>query len=196
MSTKEHILSRYRKNINVGEQYDMPNLDALQGVTYTDSVAQFISMSNTVGAKVAELEKDADINGLIKRLYPEAKVFASNMAEITIATLNPDTVGTAQELNGTDVGIVRGELGVAENGCVWIPQTMKERAVCFISEYLVIVLSRRAIVSNMHQAYARINMTDYGYGTFISGPSKTADIAQALVMGAQAARGVTVILTD
>jgi len=196
MSTKEHILSRYRKNINVGEQYDMPNLDALQGVTYTDPVAQFISMSNTVGAKVAELEKDADINGLIKRLYPEVKVFASNMAEITIATLNPDTVGTAQELNGTDVGIVRGELGVAENGCVWIPQTMKERAVCFISEYLVIVLSRRAIVSNMHQAYARINMTDYGYGTFISGPSKTADIAQALVMGAQAARGVTVILTD
>lgn len=196
MSTKEHILSRYRKNINVGEQYDMPNLDALQGVTYTDPVAQFISMSNTVGAKVAELDKDADINGLIKRLYPEAKVFASNMAEITIATLNPDTVGTAQELNGTDVGIVRGELGVAENGCVWIPQTMKERAVCFISEYLVIVLSRRAIVSNMHQAYARINMTDYGYGTFISGPSKTADIAQALVMGAQAARGVTVILTD
>lgn len=196
MSTKEHILSRYRKNINVGEQYDMPNLDALQGVTYTDPVAQFISISNTVGAKVAELEKDADINGLIKRLYPEAKIFASNMAEITIATLNPDTVGTAQELNGTDVGIVRGELGVAENGCVWIPQTMKERAVCFISEYLVIVLSRRAIVSNMHQAYARINMTDYGYGTFISGPSKTADIAQALVMGAQAARGVTVILTD
>lgn len=196
MSTKEHILSRYRKNINVGEQYDMPNLDALEGVTYTDPVAQFISMSNTVGAKIAELEKDADINGLIKRLYPEAKVFASNMAEITIATLNPDTVGTAQELNGTDVGIVRGELGVAENGCVWIPQTMKERAVCFISEYLVIVLRRRAIVSNMHQAYARINMTDYGYGTFISGPSKTADIAQALVMGAQAARGVTVILTD
>lgn len=196
MSTKEHILSRYRKNINVGEQYDMPNLDALEGVTYTDPVAQFISMSNTVGAKVAELEKDADINGLIKRLYPEVKVFASNMAEITIATLNPDTVGTAQELNGTDVGIVRGELGVAENGCVWIPQTMKERAVCFISEYLVIVLSRRDIVSNMHQAYARINMTDYGYGTFISGPSKTADIAQALVMGAQAARGVTVILTD
>ncbi|MDD6802680.1 MAG: LUD domain-containing protein, partial [Prevotellaceae bacterium] len=39
-----------------------------------------------------------------------------------------------------------------------------------------------------------IEMNDYGYGTFISGPSKTADIAQALVMGAQAARGVTVIL--
>ena len=73
---------------------------------------------------------------------------------------------------------------------------MKEKAVCFISEYLVILLSRKSIVSNMHQAYERIQFTGYGYGSFISGPSKTADIAQALVMGAQAARGVTVILTD
>ena len=111
------------------------------------------------------------------------------------ADRNPDTVAEAQDLNGTDVGIVRGQLGVAENGCVWIPQTMKEKAVCFISEYLVILLDRKRIVNNMHEAYARITMDpEYNFGTFISGPSKTADIEQALVMGAQAARGCTVIL--
>ena len=32
------------------------------------------------------------------------------------------------------------------------------------------------------------------YGCFMSGPSKTADIEQALVMGAQAAKGVCVVL--
>ena len=94
-----------------------------------------------------------------------------------------------------DVGIVRGEVGVAENGCVWIPQTMKEKAVLFISEYLVIFLEKEKIVNNMHEAYARIEMDPkYNFGIFISGPSKTADIEQALVMGAQAARGVTVVL--
>jgi L-lactate dehydrogenase complex protein LldG len=58
----------------------------------------------------------------------------------------------------------------------------------------------------MHEAYARLSaetnsqepmaksFNDYGYGTFISGPSKTADIAQVLVMGAQAARSATVLL--
>lgn len=37
----------------------------------------------------------------------------------------------------------------------------------------------------MHEAYKRIEFdkTYDGYGTFISGPSKTADIAQVLVMG-------------
>lgn len=196
MSTKEQILARYRRNNNAKGQYDMPDLDALHGVTYADPVGQFVNTSNAVGARVAVLETGADVNTLVRKLYPEAKVFATNLPEITIAQRNPDTVAEAQDLNGTDVGIVRGEIGVAENGCIWIPQTMKERAVCFISEYLIIVLSRKNIVSNMHEAYARINFTDYGYGSFISGPSKTADIAQALVMGAQAARGVTVILTD
>ena len=98
-------------------------------------------------------------------------------------------------VGGTDVGILRGELGVAENACVWVPQTMKEKAVMFISEELVLLLDRNKLVHNMHEAYTKIAMNDYGYGCFISGPSKTADIEQALVMGAQAARGVTVVLT-
>ena len=142
-----------------------------------------------------ELGEGEDLNDAVRRAYPDARVFASHLPEITIAGKNPDTVAAAADLNGTDVGIVRGALGVAENGCVWVPQTMKEKAVCFISEYLVIVLKKTAIVDNMHEAYARIDMDPrYNFGTFISGPSKTADIEQSLVMGAQAARGVTVIL--
>ena len=60
----------------------------------------------------------------------------------------------------------------------------------------VILLPKSQIVNNMHEAYRRIKFNDYGYGTFISGPSKTADIAQVLVMGAQAARSATVLLID
>ena len=92
------------------------------------------------------------------------------------------------------MGVVKGVFGVAENACVWIPQTMVEKAVCFISENLVILLDKKQIVNNMHEAYKRIEFNDYGYGSFISGPSKTADIAQVLVMGAQAARSATVLL--
>ncbi len=192
MSKKEDILSKYRKNVK--QKFDMPRLDDIKGIKYPDTLKQFISMTETVGGKVRELKPNEDINEVIRDLYPDAKEIASNLPEITIATRNPDTIGSPQALNGTDVGVVKGVFGVAENACVWIPQTMVEKAVCFISENLVILLDKKEVVDNMHEAYKRISFNDYGYGSFISGPSKTADIAQVLVMGAQAARSATVIL--
>ena len=194
MSSKEDILKKYRANIR--EQFDMPDLSDIKAITYPNPLMQFMNMTKSVGGNAIEVEKDCDINALIRELYPDAKEIASNLPEITIATRNPDEVGRARDLNGTDVGVIRGVFGVAENACVWIPQTMKEKAVCFISEHLVILLKKLEIVNNMHEAYRRIQFNDYGYGTFISGPSKTADIAQVLVMGAQAARSATILLLD
>ena len=194
MSSKEDILKKYRANVRV--KFDMPDLSDIKAITYPDPLLQFMNMTKNVGRNAIEVEKGRDINELIRELYPDAKEIASNLPEITIATRNPDEVGRAHDLNGTDVGIIRGMFGVAENACVWIPQQMKEKAVCFISENLVILLDKKQIVNNMHEAYRRIEFNDYGYGTFISGPSKTADIAQVLVMGAQAARSATVLLID
>ena len=194
MSSKEEILSKYRKNIQ--QKYDMPSLDDIKAITYSDPLVQYISMTESVGGHVIEVKEGQNVNDIIKELFPDAKEIASNLPEITIATRNPDEVGRARDLNGTDVGVIRGKFGVAENACVWIPQTMKEKAVCFISENLIILLPKSQIVNNMHEAYKRIEFDkEYdGYGTFISGPSKTADIAQVLVMGAQAARSATILL--
>ena len=194
---KEELIAKIKNNTKA--RYEMPDLKLIEPTEVEQLQEVFVKTSETVGAQVVvtSTEEPTDLAALVRILYPEAKEIASNLPEMQeIATRNPDTVDDASDLNGTDVAVARGQLGVAENGCIWVPQTMKERAVCFISEYLVILLSRQAIVSNMHQAYQNIRMTDYGYGCFISGPSKTADIAQALVMGAQAARGVTVVITD
>ena len=194
MSNKEDILKRYKANVR--EKYDMPDLSDINAITYPDPLVQFIKMTESVGGHVIEVKEGQNINALVREMYPDAKEIASNLPEITIATRNPDTVGQASNLNGTDVGIIRGQFGVAENACIWIPQQMKEKAVCFISENLVILLPKSQIVNNMHEAYKRIRFDETydGYGTFISGPSETADIAQVLVMGAQAARSATILL--
>lgn len=191
MSSREKILNRLRNNVR--ETYDMPDL-GFKKLTFDDPVAQFIeTASTTAGAKVIEMKEGDDINDLIRQAYPDAKVISSNVEGVN-ADRNPDTVVNAQELDGTDVGVIKGEVACAENGCVWVPQTMKEKAICFISEYLVLIVDRKNIVSNMHEAYQRIEMPEYGFGSFISGPSKTADIEQALVYGAQAARGMTIVI--
>lgn len=197
MSAREEILERLRKNTR--ETYDFPDLSGLNPITFPDPVAEFIKKTTTTaGTKLIEMEESDNLNELIRKAYPEAKVLASNLPGIE-ADLNPDTVEHVEDLMKVDVGIIEGRIGVAENACIWIPQQMKEKAVCFASEYLVIILRRDDIVNNMHEAYARLATSaeyfqQYKFGTFISGPSKTADIESALVYGAQAARGVTVVL--
>ena len=187
---KEDLLAKLRTNTQ--ETFDMPDI-SVRGIEYPDPYKKFVEATREVGAQVVEVRKTDDLNAVIRNIYPNAKVYASNLPFITLAQHNPDIVAAA-DLDDTDVGIVQGQIGVAENACVWVPQTMKEKAVCFIVEYLIILLDKQNIVNNMHEAYERISWNDYGFGTFISGPSKTADIEQALVYGAQAAKGVTVII--
>jgi len=199
MSAREKILERLRQNTR--EVYDMPDLSGLKPITFSDPVEEFkTKTTTTAGAQLVEMKAGDDLNAIVRQAYPDAKVIASNLPGVE-AQLNPDTVGEAQELERVDVGVIAGTIGVAENACIWIPQTMKEKAVCFASDRLVIVVHRSDIVNNMHEAYDRIAASQeyfvqYKFGTFISGPSKTADIESALVYGAQAARGVTVVLAD
>ncbi|MGZ3755769.1 MAG: LutC/YkgG family protein, partial [Mucilaginibacter sp.] len=96
-----------------------------------------------------------------------------------------------------ELGIIRAHLGVAENGAVWIKEDLvNHRVLPFICQHLAIVLNRQSIVPTMHEAYEKIGAEDYGYGTFIAGPSKTADIEQSLVLGAHGSRTMTVFLMD
>ena len=125
---KEELFNKLRRNTK--QHFDMPE-KMMECIKYQDVVQQFIEMSHTVGCEVIEAKADDDINELIQKAYPDAKVLASNVEGIK-ADLNPDTVAKAQDLNGTDVGIIQGDIAVAENGCVWVPQTMKERVVCLI----------------------------------------------------------------
>lgn len=197
MSSKDLILGTLRKNVR--ETYDMPDL-GFKKLTFDDPVAEFIKqVTTTAGAKLVEIKPGDDINAKIREAYPDAKVIASNLPGID-AQKNPDEVAVAQDLDGTDLGVIEGGVACAENACVWVPMNMKQKAICFISEFLIIFVSKKNIVSNMHDAYKALEQmgetSKYGFGTFISGPSKTADIEQSLVYGAQAACGVTIFLTE
>ena len=191
MNSKEIILNNIKRNTTT--QYDMPEF-ILNGIQYTDKTAQFSAVLKSVGGSAYLLKEGENVDEVIKTLYPKAKVIASNCTDVSCATLNPDETDDAHKLVGIDLAVVNGELGVAENACVWIPQNVVHKALYFIAEEMVILLDKEKLVNNMHEAYEQIRFSDRGFGLFISGPSKTADIEQALVIGAQSVKGLTVIL--
>ena len=203
MSSREDILQNIRRNTRI--RYEKPDYLPLEkeATTYSDKLSRFQEVMTQVGGRAVVLQDGEDLNAVIRKLYPDAVRVAACMSEVTCgtevqplscATFHPDDVEESADLDGTDLAIVQGRVGVCENGAVWICQDVEQRAVYFISEALVILLDRKKLVNNMHEAYKQIDTGDYGYGVFISGPSKTADIEQALVMGAHGARDVTVIL--
>lgn len=193
MSSKEEILAKIRRNTQ--PRYDKPTIANIKRLSYQDKIEQFCEISRSVGGTAVILGEGEDVNTIIRRTYPDAMRIASVLPEISCATFNPDNLDDPRELDGTEVAVVSGEIGVAENGAVWIPQKVKNKAIYFISEKLVILLDRNKIVDTMYDAYRELDGQEYKFGTFISGPSKTADIEQALVMGAHGARDVLVILT-
>ncbi|WP_425638043.1 LutC/YkgG family protein [Algoriphagus yeomjeoni] len=94
-----------------------------------------------------------------------------------------------------DLAIIEGQFASAENAAIWLDESnLALRALPFITAHLVIVIRKENILGNMHQAYDRIGLAKSGFGIFIAGPSKTADIEQSLVVGAHGAMSLRVVI--
>ena len=199
MSSRDEILNSIRSNTI--ERFELPDLGKLEAEaqTFPDKIGKFAEMLEKAGGKCVVLDPNQTIGQVVAEQFPEAKRVALTIPDLSGKESLPGLVFNSDEvdghsLDGTDVAIVEGSFGVSENACVWVPQKVKNRPVYFLSEALVIVIDRTALVNNMHEAYKRIANDDFDYGVFLSGPSKTADIEQALVFGAHGAHYVTVVL--
>lgn len=120
-----------------------------------------------------------------------------SLSEKVAGNFNIDMAEDPHDLEHVELAILEGEWGVAENGAIWLPEEkLHHRALPFIAQHLIILLKKDRLLGNMHEVYGRINVEGPGYGVFIAGPSKTADIEQSLVIGAHGPRSLTVFLHD
>ncbi len=165
---------------------------------FADPVATFLETVKAVAGtpvRVPDLAAaDAAVRGL--GIWRRARLTVSLVPGVGRSSVDLDAVAAPQDLRDLEVAVVGGALGVAENGAVWIPGSRlgRHRAVFVIAEHLVLVVKAEDVVHTMHEAYHRIRFERPGWGSFVSGPSKTADIEQSLVIGAHGARSCAVVV--
>jgi len=194
VSSRAAILAALRDNAPAPAP--LPELP--QGLRYPDPVGQFLDMVSAVGGAAQRVTDTAALNAGLRALpvWAEAKQALSLVAGVGDSTVNTEALSDPHQLEGLDVAVLPGDLGVAENGAVWVRGSKmgRHRVALVIAEHLVLVVCAADIVSNMHEAYDVIELERPGYGVFVAGPSKTADIEQALVIGAHGARSCTVFV--
>jgi L-lactate dehydrogenase complex protein LldG len=175
-----------------------PLPEAPTAITYADPERQFAEAFVSVGGRFVRVPSSAEVNSELGKLeaYTQARKIASLIPAIGRANVDLAALKDPHELEGIDIAIIAGEFGVAENGAVWVPGSKlgPHRAIFVVTQHLVLVVPAGQIVHNMQQAYNRIRLERPGFGIFISGPSKTADIEQALVVGAHGARSCSLFL--
>lgn len=191
MNSRDDILRAV--GTNKPSPVPLPKIPAFEAPA-GDLAAQFTEAIQSVGGQVEFVSAIEEVTPLLAARYLDGRAVASLLPDIQ-STVALNTIQDPHDLADLDVLVCKGHLGVAENGAIWLPESaLGHRAAPFITQHLVVVLHGQQLVWNMHDAYARVQVAAEGFGVFVAGPSKTADIEQSLVIGAHGPRSLTVFL--
>jgi L-lactate dehydrogenase complex protein LldG len=192
MTTRDQLLA----NIKANQPAVLPLPTQFTFVsTFPDLTQQFVDILTFVGGASVLLPDMDAVKLHLQAQYAGLSNIATTVPALeSLADVKLD-VADPHDLAGLNVAIIEGPLAVAENAAIWVDERqLPQRVVPMITQQLVIIIRQSTIVPNMHDAYKRIQVDATGFGTFICGPSKTADIEQSLVIGAHGARSLLVCI--
>jgi L-lactate dehydrogenase complex protein LldG len=192
MSSREKILSAVKKNQPALQP--LPDVAAINAIQFDDAFAQFSTVLKNIGGTVVVVKNLNEVSQYVQHTFNGGQNCITTITELKgVNELN--THEDAHALQNVELAVIPAQFAVAENGAVWITEEQyKTRVLPFICNHLAVIIDKNNIVNTMHQAYDLIQNADYGFGVFIAGPSKTADIEQSLVLGAHGPKSMTVFI--
>jgi len=194
MSSRDKILSAIKKNQPTPVELPILNFS---GNSSIDLKEQFTKTLTGIGGLVIEINDWNDIVKHIKSKFPKPDRIVNRAADLNFEFEILNQNENPHDFSNVTVAIMVGEFGVAENGAIWLTNAnMGDQALPYICEHLVLIINKNSIVPTLHEAYEKIGSSSYHLGTFLAGPSKTADIEQSLVLGAHGSKSLIVFIMN
>jgi L-lactate dehydrogenase complex protein LldG len=222
MSSKTMVMGAIRRSLGVRGDEDSrlraveerirttPRGPALESRMFSNEVERLSFFMDKVVASAAEVRRLADLSAV-----PEA--VALHLTKLgydqSVRLSDPRFLDLAWGVHGVEAqqGIERSgytasvsfaDLGIAETGTLVLTSSASNPTTLnFLPELHVIVVAQQDIVSIYEEAWDRLRST-YGSGVmprtvnWVTGPSRSADIEQTLILGAHGPRAVLVLIVD
>ena len=193
LSSRELIIERAAKN--KPEQSALPDISLFEKNDRGDLIT-FSTVLRNIGGSIYLIHSLEELASIVNEKHAKGSRFYSPIKEVQkVLNQAPDNSTDGHDLENVELAIIKAHFAVAENGAVWVTDDlMGNRTLPFISQHLAVIINQWDIIPTMHEAYLQASVINYNYGSFIAGPSKTADIEQSLVLGAHGPKSMTVFV--
>ena len=204
-AAREEILRRVRTGLNTGvTPIDLAPVPSPRPAAFANHKARFLAFAEASSASIAEVAELSEVPTAVVRYLDAQGLTRTAAVWETLRSLPWNAAGVAAEFRaatGDDaVGITGIFCAIAETGTLVVhsgPDTAATTSLLPETHIAVVPVSR--IVPGMEEALALL-MLERGAlprsVNLISGPSRTGDIEQTIVLGAHGPSRVHLILVD
>jgi L-lactate dehydrogenase complex protein LldG len=211
MSSRDEILQRVRAGVGRGaaaerraaaEAWIAGRARGPQPTLGADLAGRFISKAESLASSVGRIAGRADLPAAVARFLAAgelgtAAVIAPELADLGWASSGL-TVAARPAVDHDTVGITGCFCAIAETGTLLLLSGSQTPAtVSLLPETHIALVDERRIVGTMEEAFALLR-AEHGRLpralNFISGPSRTGDIEQTIVLGAHGPRRVHLLI--
>jgi|RhiMethySRZTD1v2_1073278.scaffolds.fasta_scaffold03643_16 L-lactate dehydrogenase complex protein LldG len=209
MTARDEILNRIRAGRSAAKPYPGSGPTPRRGqVTGAERKALFVRMAQAAAASVDQTTSRADVPALVKNFLSQHNLPAE-------ARLAPDPRITgldwasqpllATSVGGTDgshpISVTGAFAGIAETGTLALTSGAPSPTLLnFLPETHIVVVDAKDLSGTYEELWARLKAQ---YGTemprtlnLVTGPSRSGDIEQTILMGAHGPKRLHIILVD
>ena len=157
-------------------------------ITASDRGTQFVEALHAAQGEIAYFDSWDELWDFADSLSDDAPVVSPAAHQFLQRGDLPDADEPLRSIADRAVGITVATLGVAETGSLLlIERAPIDRAVSLLTRHLIVAVGEEDIVDELTDGFRWLaeQPRAAAYATFVTGPSRTADIERSLTIGVQ-----------